>query len=112
MSAIKAGDEPRFNGTLSQLLTWVRSTGQKLPQGDEKLRMQREIQERERQAVVDYSVKWLQQAVRPGTEVHPMSGATGVGVPQVVAAVLAAVSAKRADEDETAVEASTLVHPL
>jgi GTP-binding protein len=54
----------------------------------------------------------LQQAVRPGTEVHPMSGATGAGVPEVVAAVLAAVSAKRADEDETVVEASTLVHPL
>lgn len=34
MAAIKAGDEPRFNGTLVQLLTWVRSTGQKLPQGD------------------------------------------------------------------------------
>jgi GTP-binding protein len=54
----------------------------------------------------------LQQVVRPGTEVHPMSGATGAGVPEVVAAVLAAVSAKRADEDEAAVEASTLVHPL
>ena len=54
----------------------------------------------------------LQQTVRPGTEVHLMSGATGAGVPEVVAAVLAALSAKRADEDETAVEASTLVHPL
>jgi phage shock protein A len=34
MSAIKAGDEPRFNGTLRQLLDWVRSSGQKLPQDD------------------------------------------------------------------------------
>jgi len=34
MSAIKAADEPRFNATLSQLLGWVRSSGQKLPDGD------------------------------------------------------------------------------
>ena len=54
----------------------------------------------------------LQQAVRPGTQVHPLSGVTGAGVPEVIAAVLTAVSAERADEDETAVQASSLVHPL
>jgi GTP-binding protein len=54
----------------------------------------------------------LQQAVRPGTQVRPLSGVTGAGVPEVVAAVLAAVSAERADKDETSVEASSLVHPL
>src|ERR1700730_10871093 len=54
----------------------------------------------------------LQQAVRPGTEIHPLSGATGAGVPDVVAAVLAAVSAERAAEDDITVETSTLVHPL
>jgi GTP-binding protein len=54
----------------------------------------------------------LQQAVRPGTEIHPLSGATGAGVPDVVAAVLAAVSAERAAKDDTTVETSTLVHPL
>src|ERR1700731_2440442 len=54
----------------------------------------------------------LQQAVRPGTEIHPLSGATGAGVPDVVAAVLAAVSAERAAKDDTTLETSTLVHPL
>jgi GTP-binding protein len=54
----------------------------------------------------------LQQAVRPGTQVRPLSGVTGAGVPEVVAAVLAAVSGERADRDETSVEASSLVHPL
>jgi GTP-binding protein len=54
----------------------------------------------------------LRQTVPPGTEVHPLSGATGAGVPDVVAAVLAAVSAERAAKDATAVEASSLVHPL
>ena len=34
MSAIRAGDEPRFKGTLTTLLSWVRSTGQKLPSSD------------------------------------------------------------------------------
>ena len=34
MSAIRAGDEPRFKGTLTTLLTWVRSEGQKLPGDD------------------------------------------------------------------------------
>ena len=54
----------------------------------------------------------LQQAVGPDTQVHPLSGFTGAGVPEVIAAVLTAVSAERADKDETAVEASSLVHPL
>jgi GTP-binding protein len=56
----------------------------------------------------------LQQAVRLGTEIHPLSGAAGAGVPDVVAAVLAAVSAERAAaaKDDTTVETSTLVHPL
>ena len=34
MSAIRAADEPRFKGTLTTLLSWVRSTGQKLPPAD------------------------------------------------------------------------------
>jgi phage shock protein A len=34
MAAIKAGDEPRFDGKLSELLSWVRSSGQKLPPDD------------------------------------------------------------------------------
>jgi hypothetical protein len=34
MAAIRAGDEPRFKGTLTQLLSWVRSTGRKLPASD------------------------------------------------------------------------------
>jgi GTP-binding protein len=53
----------------------------------------------------------LQQVVRPGTQVHPLSGVTGAGVPEAVAAVLAAVSTERAAK-ETAVEASSLVHAL
>jgi GTP-binding protein len=54
----------------------------------------------------------LQQAVRPGTQVHPLSGVTGAGVPNVVEAVLAAVSAERADTDKAEAEASSLAHPL
>jgi GTP-binding protein len=54
----------------------------------------------------------LQQAVRPGTEVHPLSGVTGAGVPNVVEAVLAAVSAEPADTDKAEAEASSLAHPL
>ena len=34
MAAIRAGDEPRFHGVLANLLSWVRSTGQKLPVQD------------------------------------------------------------------------------
>jgi phage shock protein A len=34
MSAIRAEDEPRFKGTLTTLLSWVRSTGQRLPAAD------------------------------------------------------------------------------
>lgn len=34
VSAVRAGDEQRFQDTLSQLLGWVRSNGQKLPAGD------------------------------------------------------------------------------
>ncbi len=54
----------------------------------------------------------LQRAVRPGTQVHPLSGATGAGVPEVIAAVLAALSTERAGQDQTAVEASSLVPSL
>jgi GTP-binding protein len=52
----------------------------------------------------------LQRVVRPGTEVYPLSGVTGAGVPDLVGAVLAALSAERAGEDKAAAEASTLVH--
>src|SRR6202030_4739829 len=62
--------------------------------------------------VMGAKCRQLQQAVRPGTRIHPLSGVTGAGVPDVVAAVLAAVSAKRAGEDKAAAEASSLVHPL
>ena len=34
VSAIRAGDEPRFRDTLNQLLSWVRSNGQKLGASD------------------------------------------------------------------------------
>src|SRR5919201_2607104 len=34
MSAIRAGDEPKFKQNLAGLLAWVRSSGQKLPNGD------------------------------------------------------------------------------
>ena len=34
MSAIRAGDEPKFKQNLAGLLAWVRSSGQKLPHGD------------------------------------------------------------------------------
>lgn len=34
MATIRAGDEPRFKGTLVTLLDWVRQTGQKLPVQD------------------------------------------------------------------------------
>jgi GTP-binding protein len=54
----------------------------------------------------------LQKVVRPGTQVHPLSGVTGAGVPDVVEAVLAAVSAERAGKDRAAAEASSLVHAL
>jgi len=61
---------------------------------------------------VDAKCRQLQQVVRPGTEVHPLSGATGAGVPDVVEAVLAALSAEHAGKDKAAVEASTLVQSL
>ena len=54
----------------------------------------------------------LRQAVRPGTQIHPLSGVTGAGVPNVVEAVLAAVSADRADTDNAEAEASSLAYPL
>src|SRR5436190_2985639 len=54
----------------------------------------------------------LQNVVRPGTQVLPLSGVTGAGVPDVVEAVFAAVSAERAGRDKAAVEASSLVHAL
>ncbi|HVH65119.1 MAG TPA: PspA/IM30 family protein [Candidatus Acidoferrum sp.] len=34
MSVIRAGDEPKFHGTLTTLLTWVRTEGQRLPPDD------------------------------------------------------------------------------
>jgi phage shock protein A len=34
MAAIRADDEPQFHGVLANLLSWVRSTGQKLPVQD------------------------------------------------------------------------------
>ncbi|HEX3630404.1 MAG TPA: PspA/IM30 family protein [Candidatus Dormibacteraeota bacterium] len=34
LAAIKAGDEPRFKGTLTTLLSWVRGAGQKLANDD------------------------------------------------------------------------------
>jgi GTP-binding protein len=52
----------------------------------------------------------LRQAVRPGTQVLPLSGATGAGVPDVIEAVLTTVSAGRADKDEA--EASSFVHSI
>ena len=52
----------------------------------------------------------LRQAVRPGTQVFPLSGATGAGVPDVIEAVLTTVSAGRADKDEA--EASSFVHSI
>jgi GTP-binding protein len=54
----------------------------------------------------------LQQAVRPGTQVIPLSGATGTGVPEVVEALLVAVSATRADRDKAEAEARSFVHAL
>jgi GTP-binding protein len=63
-------------------------------------------------ATVRAKCRELQQVVRPGTQVHPLSGVTGAGAPEVVAAVLAAVSAERAGKDKAAVEASSLVHAL
>ena len=52
----------------------------------------------------------LRHAVRPGTQVSPLSGATGAGVPDVIEAVLTTVSAGRADKDEA--EASSFVHSI
>jgi len=52
----------------------------------------------------------LRHAVRPGTQVFPLSGATGAGVPDVIEAVLTTVSAGRADKDEA--EASSFVHSI
>jgi GTP-binding protein len=54
----------------------------------------------------------LRNVVRPGTQVLPLSGVTGAGVPDVVEAVFAAVSAERAGKEKAAVEASSLVHAL
>ena len=54
----------------------------------------------------------LRQVVRPGSQVFPLSGATGAGVPDVIEAVLAAICADRADKDEAEAEASSFVHPL
>jgi GTP-binding protein len=54
----------------------------------------------------------LQQAVRPGVQIYQLSGVTGASVPDVIDAVLAAVSAGRTDKDEATAEASSFVHPL
>jgi GTP-binding protein len=61
---------------------------------------------------LDEKCRQLQQAVRPGTQVHPLSGVTGAGVPDVIEAVLATLSAERAGSDKAAAEASSLVHAL
>jgi GTP-binding protein len=54
----------------------------------------------------------LQAAVRPGTRVIPLSGATGAGATDVIEAVLAAVSEARADEKDGAKEeARSFAHP-
>ena len=64
----------------------------------------------DREAIVA-KCRQLQRAVLPGTRVHPLSGVTGAGVPDVVQAVLAAVSAERADKDAAEAEASSFAHP-
>ena len=59
------------------------------------------------------SAKWreLQAAVQPGTRVYPLSGATGVGVAELIEAVLAAVSKARTDEKGGGkLETSSFVH--
>jgi len=62
--------------------------------------------------VITAKCRELRQAVSPSTQVCPLSGATGAGVPEVVAAVLATVSAARMDQHEAEAEASSFVHPL
>jgi GTPase len=57
---------------------------------------------------LDAKCRALRRAVVSGTEVLPLSGATGAGVPDVLEAVLAKVSAARDDKDEAAPEASFL----
>jgi hypothetical protein len=49
---------------------------------------------------------------RPGVQVYPMSGATGAGVPNVVQAVTAALSATRMAKDRGATEASPFVDQI
>jgi len=52
----------------------------------------------------------LRRAVRPGTQVYPLSGATGAGVSAAVGSVLTAVSEGRADRNEPETAAPSLVH--
>jgi GTP-binding protein len=52
----------------------------------------------------------LRRAVRPGTQVYPLSGATGAGVSAAVGSVLTAVSERRADRNEPKASAPSLVH--
>ena len=54
----------------------------------------------------------LRRAARSGTQVYPLSGATGAGVVDVVEAVVAALSAARLSKDEAKAEASSFVDPL
>src|SRR5690242_8058875 len=49
---------------------------------------------------LDEKCRQLRQSVRPGTQVHPLSGVTGAGVPDVIEAVLATLSAERAGSDK------------
>jgi GTP-binding protein len=61
---------------------------------------------------IDAKCRQLQRAVQPGTQVHPLSGFTGAGVQEVVAAALATLTGKRAVKDEAEAEASSFAHPL
>ncbi len=105
------------DGTIEDVVGAYRTIREELAQYGHGLAEKREIVGLNKCDALDLETigakrRQLQQAVRPGTEVHPLSGATGTGVPVVVEAVLAAVSAERAGKDKAAAEASSLVHAL
>lgn len=52
----------------------------------------------------------LRDCTAPGAKILPLAGATGAGVPDVLEAVIAAVSSTRDDEVEAAVETRSLAH--
>ena len=52
----------------------------------------------------------LRQVARPDTKVHPLSGVTGAGVAELLEGVLATLSARRMDKNESEAEATSLVH--